>query len=82
MLHFDVDLVVHTMQQRENQWETHTDTHVPKPNINCSPTGEDENVLNNELHIHPIVENEAVPLAGEPPWTAFCPLQTLKDKAA
>lgn len=39
MLHFDVDLVVHTMQQRENQWETHTDTHVPKPNISCSPTG-------------------------------------------
>lgn len=50
--------------------ERHTQTHTcPNPTLAVLPLvlAEDENVLNNELHIHPIVENEAVPLAGELP---------------
>lgn len=43
---------------------------------------EDEKTLNNELHKHAIMEEEAVPSAGQTPPAAFCPLTTLTDKAA
>lgn len=63
----------------------HTQTHTcPNTTSAVLPLvlTEEENTLNNELHKHAIMENEAVPPAGEPPSAAFCPLPTLKNKAA